>query len=360
MDGPTWGTFTTGGAWLCTHLWEHYLFTGDEAYLKRVYPILKGSVEFFLDFLVEHPEHGWLVTNPSTSPENFPDRPGNDPYFDEVTASFRPGTSICAGSTIDMQVLRDLFGYFAEAALVLGVDEGLRAEVLETRARLAPMQVGREGDLQEWLEDWGQKEKSHRHISHLYGLFPGNQVSVTGTPGLAEASRVVLAQRGLEGNGWASAWKAASWARLLDAEKALQNFAYHMGHYSYDNLLAICSGKLQVDGALGMSAALAEMLLQSHEGRIHLLPALPGAWKDGEVRGLLARGGFEVDLKWRGGELVESRLTSRLGRICRVETRSTVEVTHGGERTTVKTPGDGVIEFETEENASYELRKKGG
>jgi alpha-L-fucosidase 2 len=360
MDGPTWGTFTTGGAWLATHLWEHYLYTGDVDYLREVYPILKGSVEFFLDFLVEHPQHGWLVTNPSTSPENFPDRPGNEPYFDEVTAGMRPGTSICAGSTIDMQILDALFGAYAEAAETLSVDGDLREAVLAARDRLAPMQVGQGGDLQEWLEDWGQKEKSHRHISHLYGLFPGHQISLEGTPELAEASRVVLEQRGLEGNGWASAWKMGAWARLGDAAKALENFEYYVGHYTFDNLFAICSRALQVDGSFGVSAAVAEMLLQSHEQRIHLLPALPPAWRTGKVEGLRARGGFEVDMEWEGGDLVVARITSDLGRRCRVKAKEALVVLHGGTPIDAVALGDGVLEFETQPGGVYELLSSRG
>jgi alpha-L-fucosidase 2 len=355
MDGPTWGTFTTGGAWLAIHLWEHYLFTGDLDYLREVYPILRGSVEFFLDFLVEHPRQGWLVTNPSTSPENFPDRPGNEPYFDEVTASFRPGTSICAGSTIDMQILDVLFGAYAEAAETLRVDGELRAAVLAARDRLAPMQIGKEGDLQEWLEDWGQKEKSHRHISHLYGLFPGPLISVDRTPELAEASRVVLEQRGLEGNGWASAWKMAGWARLGDAEKAMENFEYYAGHYTFDNLFAICSRALQVDGSFGVAAAVAEMLIQSHQQRIHLLPALPAAWTTGKVDGLRARGGFEVDMEWKEGDLVAARITSDLGRRCRVKAKATLHVSQGGRPIDAVALDDGILEFDTEPGGVYEL-----
>jgi len=356
MDGPTWGTFTTGGAWLATHLWEHYLYTGDGEYLKEVYPILRGSVEFFLDFLVEHPRHGWLVTNPPTSPENFPDRPGNEPYFDEVTAGFRPGTSICAGSTIDMQILHHLFGAYAEASEVLGVDGELRDAVLAARSRLAPMQIGKQGDLQEWLEDWGQKEKSHRHISHLYGLFPGHQISTEGTPELAEASRVVLEQRGLEGNGWASAWKMGAWARLGEAGKAMENFEYYVGHYTFENFFAICSRALQVDGSFGVSAAVAEMLLQSHENRIHLLPTLPPGWKVGKVRGLRARGGFEVDMEWEKGHLLVARITSDLGRPCRVKARAALEVFHDEKPVDTVAPGDGILEFDTEPGGAYELR----
>jgi alpha-L-fucosidase 2 len=359
MDGPTWGTFTTGGAWLATHLWEHYLFTGDVEYLEEVYPILRGSVEFFLDFLVEHPEHGWLVTNPSTSPENFPERPGNEPYFDEVTAGFRPGTSICAGSTIDMQILHHLFGAWAEASEVLGVDEELRGVALEARGRLAPMQIGKEGDLQEWLEDWGQKEKSHRHISHLYGLFPGHQISVEKTPELAEASRVVLEQRGLEGNGWASAWKMGSWIRLGEAGRAMENFEYYVRHYTFDNLFAICSRALQVDGSFGVSAAVAEMLIQSHQGRIHLLPAPSSSWPTGEVQGLRARGGFEVDMTWEDGELTTARITSDLGRRCRVEAGVALEVLHDGGPVDAVASGDGVVEFDTQPGGAYELRPLG-
>ncbi len=175
MDGPNWGGFATGGAWLATHLWEHYRFSGDKAFLAEYYPVMKGSAEFLLDLLVPHPKYGWLVTNPSTSPENFPLAPGNDRFFDEVTGSMTNGTALVAGSAIDTQISADLFAAVSEAAGILGVDGELRDRIAAARTRLAPMRVGRMGDLQEWLEDWGQREASHRHISNLYGLFPGSQ-----------------------------------------------------------------------------------------------------------------------------------------------------------------------------------------
>ncbi|MDH4219496.1 MAG: glycoside hydrolase family 95 protein [Candidatus Aminicenantes bacterium] len=360
MDGPDWGAFATGGAWLSTHLWEHFLFTGDKEFLEDVYPVMKGSVEFFLDFLVEHPKYGWLVTNPSTSPENFPDWPGNEPFYDEVCAWMSPGTTICAGSTIDMQLLRDLFGYVVQASDILDVDHEFRKDVLKTRERLAPMQIGKGGDLQEWLEDWGQKEKSHRHISHLFGLFPGNQISTNRTPGLAEAAKVVLLQRDLVGNGWASAWKMGCWARLYDAHKAVDNFNYYIHNYSFDSLFAICSRALQVDGLFGVSAAIAEMLLQSHEDELHFLPALPQSWPNGEFKGLKARGGFEVNLHWREGRLVSVKILSTLGKPCRVRVGIPVDVFHDGSKIEVKAVGDQVLEFKTEKGKNYEVKSRNG
>ena len=318
MDGPDWGAFTTGGVWLCTHLWEHYRYSGDREFLARYYPILKDCARFFLDFLVPHPRYGWLVTNPSTSPENFPGRPGNDPFFDEICSWMSPGTSLCTGSSIDMQLLYDFFGYVAEASRILERDGDFRNELLATRERLAPMRVGRMGNLMEWLEDWPEKEKSHRHISHLYGLFPGNRISPARTPELARACEAVLNQRGLQGNGWSSAWKMACWARLRNPEKALENFHYYTKHYTTKSLFAICSRAMQVDGALGMTAAVAEMLMQSHEGVIDLMPALPGAWPEGVIRGLRARGGFEVDLSWAEGKLTEAIIRSERGSSCRI------------------------------------------
>jgi alpha-L-fucosidase 2 len=354
MDGPSWGAFTTGGAWLATHLFEHYRFTGDRDFLREHYPVLKGAAEFFLDVLVPHPRYGWWVTNPSTSPENFPLAPGNDAFFDEVTGSTSPGTTLVAGSTIDMQILRDLFADVAEAADVLGVDPGLRGQLLEARAKLAPMQVGRSGALQEWLEDWEQREPSHRHISPLYGLFPGRQISPRSTPALAEASRRVLEQRGLPGNGWSSAWKAASWARLGAGDEALENVAYAVRHYTTRSLFSVCSKALQVDGAFGLTAALAEMLVQSHEDALALLPALPAVWPSGEVRGLRARGGFEVGLVWKDGRLEKAALRSELGRRCRVRRSDDLEVSLGG-RPVAHVWTNGVVSFDTSPGSTYEL-----
>ena len=354
MDGVQWGTFTTGGAWLCTHLWEHYLFTGDTAFLRRNYPVLKGCAEFFLDFLVKHPSTGWLVTNPSTSPENFPDRPDNGDFFDELTSWVSPGVTICAGSTIDMQILGDLFADVAEAARVLGTDRQFAERVLDTKGRLAPMRISAHGELEEWLERWGQKEKGHRHISNLYGLFPGHQISVVRTPELAKAARAVLEQRGLAASGWSSAWKMCCWTRLRDPEKALENFVYAMRHYTLDNLFS--GAPLQVDGTFGVTAGIAEMVLQSQDSTIDLLPSLPASWKDGQVKGMCARGGFTVDLAWSAGQLVSADLLSNLGNKCRIRTQHPVSVYRDGTVLQVTAMGEGVIEFYTQIGQRYTVR----
>ena len=326
MDGPTWGTWTTGGAWLCRHLWEHYLFSGDTEYLARIYPVLKGAAEFFLDTLVEHPACGWMVTCPSTSPESFPASPGNQGYMDEYLQFRLPGTTICAGPTMDMQILRDLFGACVEAAVVLGVDADFRDLAARTRERLAPMQVGRRGNLQEWLEDWDDLEKQHRHLSHLYGLFPSDQISPQATPPLAQAAKVSLAERGDGSTGFSMTWKACCWARLRDGEHALVCLGNLIAEQTCPNLFSKCFRAPQVDGAFGATAAIAEMLIQSHAPpaasgqpcEIHLLPALPAAWATGAVTGLRARGGFEVDIRWENGELAACEVRSLLGRPCTV------------------------------------------
>jgi alpha-L-fucosidase 2 len=357
MDGPSWGTFTTGGAWLATHLWEHYLYTGDKAFLKDYYPVLKGSAEFYLDFLVPHPKYPWLVTNPSTSPENFPAGPANVRFFDETTM-FETGTSICAGSTIDMQILRDLFSAVAQAADVLETDRDFKDRVLTARAKLAPMQVGRKGNLQEWLEDWDETEKSHRHISGLWGLFPGHQISMRRTPKLAEASKVVLEQRGLPGTGWSSAWKAACWTRLGNGAKAIENINYAIHNYTFNSLFSICSKALQVDGSFGISAVIAELLIQSHEEELNLLPALPASWSAGEVSGLMARGGFGVSMRWQEGKLMEATILSKNGNLCRVRSATALQVSSQGKSISVTRPEKDVVEFKTTPGATYELTSR--
>jgi len=341
MDGPTWGTFSVGGAWLCTHLWEHYLFTCDENYLKDIYPLLKGSCQFFLDTLVEYPGKKWLVTCPSTSPESFPASPNNHKFFDTYCKFTQPGTTITAGSTIDMGILRDLFDACVQAGKILKQDEAFCRQVAEARARLAPLQIGKAGNLQEWIEDWGDLEKQHRHISHLYSLYPSAQITPRGTPELAEAAKVSLNQRGDGGTGFGMAWKAACWARLLDGEHANVCLANLVARQTCPNLFSICFSSPQVDGSFGATAAIAEMLLQSHEKTtdlksqisdaknpgsdsqsavlINILPAIPKAWSSGSVKGLRARGGFQVDIVWNDGKLTSATIRSAFGNTCRLQ-----------------------------------------
>lgn len=356
MDGPTWGTFTVGGAWLCTHLWEHYQYTQDKQFLKDNLPLIEGSVRFFLDFLVEHPNGKWLVTNPSTSPENFPSGGGNKPYYDEFVGFTMPGTSICAGSSIDMQILHDLFGYYLEAVDDLNITTDLAAKVRAARERLAPPQVGSDGALQEWADDWKSLEKQHRHFSHLYGLYPGRVLWDKRTPALIDSYKKVLEERGDGGTGWSMAWKMALWARLGDGNRANRIFLNYLNDQNCAQLFALCGRAMQVDGTLGITAAVMEMLMQSHDGHINLLPALPADWSEGSLRGVVARGGFELDFSWVNRQVTALSILSQAGGTCRVRATPALQVTHDRRRVEVKALGDGVIEFATEKGQRYELR----
>jgi alpha-L-fucosidase 2 len=353
MDGPTWGTFTVGGAWLCTHLWEHYQYTKDAAFLKETYPLIEGSVQFFMDFLKPHPNGKWLVTNPSTSPENFPDGGGNKPYFDEVTAGFREGTTICAGSSIDMQILYDLFGYYAEASDVLGKKSDFIQQVKAARARLVPPQIGKDGSLQEWADDWKSLEKNHRHFSHTYGLYPGKVLYEKRTPALIEAYKKVLEERGDASTGWSRAWKMALWARLGDGNRANKIYKGFIKEQSCLSLFALCGKSPQVDGTFGVTAAITEMLMQSHDGFIKLLPALPDDWQTGSFQGVCARGAFELDFTWKNKQLTQLKITSKAGGLCRLEAKPNVKISNKGKAIPYNKLADGTIEFKTNKGDVY-------
>lgn len=311
VDLSFYGLWPMGGAWLTQHIWQHFIYNGDTSFLREYYKVMKEAALFYKDILVEHPEYGWLVVCPSNSPEN----------------NYLPGVSVSAGATMDGQLLFDLFSNVIEASHILNIDKDFADSLLILREKLPPMHIGKHSQLQEWLEDFDRPDDKHRHVSHLYGLYPSNQISSFRTPELFEAARNSLEYRGDASTGWSMGWKVCLWARLLDGNRAYKLLTDQLSIVyedrgkggTYPNLLD-AHPPFQIDGNFGCTAGIAEMLMQSHDGFIFILPALPDKWPTGKVYGLKARGGFIVDIEWDELKIKRLIIHSKLGGNCRIRT----------------------------------------
>jgi alpha-L-fucosidase 2 len=322
VDGAYWGMWPMGGAWLSQHLWEKYLYDGDLKYLESVFPILESACQFYQGFLIEEPTNKWLVVSPSISPENNP--------------AGRP--SVCAGATMDNQILFDLFSRTIKAATLLNKDKAVIARFQNILNRLPPMQIGKHGQLQEWMDDLDDPNDKHRHVSHLYGLYPSNQISPSTSPELFDAARTTLIHRGDVSTGWSMGWKVNFWARLRDGNHAMKLIKDQLtlvdpikpGHDggTYPNFFD-AHPPFQIDGNFGCTAGIAEMLLQCHDGAVHFLPALPNEWKNGDITGLRTYGGFEVSFSWKDAKVHKIEIKSTMGGNCRLRVPNNITLANG-------------------------------